>query len=128
MKRLFILAISVSLFFVAHDQVEAQRLTAGMKKQLAQQMVKNAYNPDFFESCMKDAGGIDKIAHITAISLNTSSGKQYLVTGKADTATCAFGASKPMYWVYEYRNGKFRMIADIGACSGVKRISRRTNG
>jgi hypothetical protein len=108
--------------------VRAPTLTVEMKKQLAVEMVKNAYNPEYFRTCMDEAGGIDKIVDIEAISLSNSSGQQYLLTGKADTATCAFGARTPMYWIYEYRDGKFRMLADIGACDGVKVTSRRTNG
>jgi hypothetical protein len=129
MKTLFILASMMAvLFLVAPDKANAQRLTIAMKKQLAAEMVKNAYNPAYFKPCMDEAGGIDKIVDVKAISLSKSKGKQYLLTGKADTATCAFGASKPMHWIYEYRDGKFRMLADIGACSGVKVTSRRTKG
>ncbi|MFN0278937.1 MAG: hypothetical protein ACKVRN_10075 [Pyrinomonadaceae bacterium] len=116
--------------FVAFTKIQLlpQSLTVEMKEQLAAEMVKNAYNPEYFEPCMDEAGGMDKIVDIKAITLSNSGGQQYLLTGKADTATCAFGASKPMHWIYEYREGEFRMLADIGACSGVKVTSRRTNG
>lgn len=114
--------------FTKIQVLKAQSLTADLKKQLAVEMVKNAYNPEYFQECMNEAGGIDKIVDIKAVSLSNSDAEQYLITGKADTATCAFGARTPMHWIYEYQDGKFRMLADIGACDSVQVTSRRTNG
>lgn len=105
----------------------AFRLTVEMKGQLASEMVKNAYNPEYFKNCMDEAGGIDRIVDIKARRLSNS-GQQYLLTGKADTSTCAFGARTPMHWIYEYRDGNFRMLADIGACDSLQVTLRRTNG
>lgn len=96
-----------------------------MKEQLAAQMVKNAYNPEWFKSCIDEAGGIEMIVDIGAISLSNSDAQQYLLIGKPP---CAFGARTPMYWVYENRDGKIRLLADIGAADDVKATSQHTKG
>lgn len=41
---------------------------------------------------------------------------------------CGFGASSPMFWIYENRNEKIRMLADIGAMDDVKVTTQRTSG
>ena len=100
------------------------------KKQLAVEMVKNAFNPEWFQKCMDEAGGIDRIVDIAAISLSTSDVHQYLLSGKVveNGESCAFGARTPMYWVYEVGDNGIRILADIGAADSVKVSSRRTNG
>jgi hypothetical protein len=105
-------------------------LTKDVKEQFAAQMVKNAYNPEWFKKCLDEAGGIDKIVDIEAISLSTPDVKQYLLSGKVveNGESCAFGARAPMYWIYEVRDGGIRMLADIGAADSVKVTSRPTNG
>jgi hypothetical protein len=72
----------------------APNLTINVKQQLAAQMVKNAYNPEWFKKCIDEAGGIDKIVDIEAISLSTSDVQQYLLSGKVveNGESCAFGA------------------------------------
>lgn len=108
----------------------ASSLSIIVKEQLAAQMVKNAYNPEWFKNCMDEAGGIDKIVEIEAMSLSTSDVQQYLLSGKVveNGESCAFGARTPMYWIYEVRDGGIRILADIGAADSVKVTSRRTNG
>jgi hypothetical protein len=108
----------------------SHKLTADLKKQLSAEMLKNAFNPEWFRKCMEDAGGIDKIVDIEPVSLGSSDARQYLLSGKIveNGESCAFGARAPMYWIYENRGGKIRLLADIGAADGVKPISRRTNG
>src|SRR5687768_5911553 len=58
--------------------VRAAKLSTNQKAQLAAQMVKNAFNPGWFRKCMDEAGGIDKIVDIEAISLSTPNVRQYL--------------------------------------------------
>ncbi len=108
----------------------APALSIIVKEQLAAQMVKNAYNPEWLKKCMDEAGGIDKIVDIEAISLSTSDVQQYLLSGKVveNGESCAFGARTAMYWIYEVRDGGIRILADIGAADSVKVTSRRTNG
>jgi hypothetical protein len=108
----------------------APNLTKDVKEQLAAQMVKSAYNPQWFKKCMDEAGGLDKIVDIEAISLSASDVQQYLLSGKVVESgeSCAFGARTPMYWIYELRDGGVRLLADIGAADSVKVTSRRTNG
>jgi hypothetical protein len=110
--------------------VRAAKLSTNQKAQLAAQMVKNAFNPGWFRKCMDEAGGIDKIVDIEAISLSTPNVRQYLLSGKVVESgeSCAFGARTPMYWIYEVRDGEIRILADIGAADSVKVTSRRTNG
>jgi len=110
--------------------VAALRLTRNLKEQLAAEMVKNAFNPEWFRKCMEEAGGIDKIVDIEVISLSNSESPQYLLSGKIveNGESCAFGARSPMYWIFENRGGRIRLLADIGAADSVKVISQRTNG
>jgi hypothetical protein len=69
MKYFFILAsVMIFLFLVASREANAQKKKAPaktfsveMKRKLANEMIRNAYNPEFFKSCMKEAGGIDKV-------------------------------------------------------------------
>jgi len=79
---------------------------------------------------MDEAGGIDKIVDIEAISLSAPEVQQYLLSGKIveNGESCAFGARTPMYWIYEVKEGVIRLLADIGAADSVKVTSRRTNG
>jgi hypothetical protein len=110
--------------------VRASKLTVDLKEQLASEMVRNAYNPEWFRKCLEEAGGIDQIVDIVAISLGNSDARQYLLSGKIaeNGESCAFGARSPMYWIYENRAGRIRLLAEIGAADSVKVISRRTNG
>jgi hypothetical protein len=110
--------------------VGTPKLTADLKEQLAAEMVKNAFNPEWFRKCLEEAGGIDKIVDIEALSLGNSDARQYLLSGKIleNGESCAFGARSPMYWIYETRAGRIRLLADIGAADSVKVISRRTKG
>jgi hypothetical protein len=110
--------------------VGTPKLTADLKEQLAAEMVKNAFNPEWFRKCLEEAGGIDKIVDIEAISLSNPNARQYLLSGKIveNGESCAFGARSPMYWIYENRAGRIRLLANIGAADSVKVISRRTNG
>lgn len=108
----------------------APSLTKDVKEQLAAQMVKDAYSPQWFKKCMNEAGGLDRIVDIEAVSLSASDVQQYLLSGKVveNGESCAFGARTPMYWIYEVRDGGIRILADIGAADSVKVTSRRTNG
>ncbi|HKO95608.1 MAG TPA: hypothetical protein VJU86_01350 [Pyrinomonadaceae bacterium] len=108
----------------------APKLPGDLKEQLAAEMVKNAFNPEWFMKCMMEAGGIDKIVDMEAISLSNSRARQYLLSGKIveNGESCAFGARSPMYWVYENREGSIRLLANIGAADSVRVTSRRSNG
>ena len=124
MKTLFILvSLIIVLFLAAPEKVEAQKLTVAMKKQLASALIESA---EELRGCIGEAG-LDRIVNIKALSLN-SGGKQYLITGKADGYDCSYGARSPMHWIFERRDGEFRMLADIGACDRVQVTTRRTNG
>lgn len=96
-----------------------------LKTQLAAQMIKDAYNPEWFKKCMEDAGGIDKVVGITKVLLNNSGGQQYLLDGMPP---CAFGARSSMYWIYEDHGGVMRLLADIGAADNVTVSPQATNG
>src|ERR1051325_1219670 len=63
------------------SNARASKLTRDLKKKLASQMVKNAYNPQWFKQCMEQAGGLDKIVDIDPISLSTADVQQYLLSG-----------------------------------------------
>ena len=128
MKKLFILAsVMVVLFLAAPNKVHAQRLTEAMKKQLAAEMVKNA---EWLKACVEEAGIDLMFFHIRALSLSNAGGQQYVVSGDIveTTGSCEFGRVAPMHWIYEERDGKFRMLADLGACDSVQVRQPRTNG
>jgi hypothetical protein len=107
------------------DQTHKATLTKEMSALLTAQMVKEAYNPEWFEKCVDEAGGIEKTIDIQSVSLGDSKATQYLLVGNPP---CAFGARTSTYWIYEYRDGKIRSLADLGAEDDVKIGSRRTNG
>lgn len=136
MNNFFILTtLMIALFLVVPDRVSAQAkrnndvralgLTVSMKEQIVAQMVKNAHNPKWFKECIDEAGGLEKIVDIQAVSLSNSDAKQYLLIGKH---LCTYGARVPYHWIHENRDGKMRMLADFGAIDGVKVTSHRTKG
>lgn len=76
-------------------------------------------------NCIDVQPNRDKIVKVTLIQLTENKQDQLLVEGNAP---CAFGARDPMWYVYEKSNGKFRLIADLGATGSVEVSKNMTNG
>ena len=109
----------------SENQIKLNDKPFDLRKQLAIQLIQDAYNPEWFKQCITDAGGIDKVVNIKKILLNNAVGQQYLLEGMPP---CAFGARTPMYWIYENKDGKIRLLANIGAADNVTVSSKKTNG
>ena len=76
-------------------------------------------------NCIDVQPNLDKIVKVTLVQLMKNKQDQFLVEGNAP---CAFGARDPMWYVYEKLNGKFILIADLGATGGVEVSKNMRNG
>lgn len=83
-------------------------------------MVKDGAIP---QNCLDEVGDFNEAIDIEEIKLS-STGRQFVLSG----GECAWGASMAMYWIYEIKQNKIRMLADLGPVYGVEVSSTTTNG
>lgn len=125
--KVAVLSLTLMLLTTYGQTSTTVRLPPSLGTKLGQQMTSDAHDPTFFEECVRKSGGIQKTVDIELVKLSAATGKQYLVSGKANSG-CAYGARSPIRWIYELKNGEFSLIADIGACDSVLISSRKRNG
>src|SRR5690606_25549552 len=91
---------------------------AELKKQIVQLMAKeNQIEQNCVQKNPTDAVNFES----TTLS---NIGQQFIVSGHM----CGYGARTPMFWVYEYKNGKIMMLGNFGATDVIEVATQKTNG
>lgn len=92
----------------------------GIKEKLLPKMVKDGA---IMQNCLDEVENFNEAVDIQEVELDLK-GRQFVLSG----GRCGMGARMAMYWIYEIKQDKIRMLADLGAMDNVEISSISTNG
>jgi len=124
-KKVLLIAFLVCLLLIGHVCYTDATEKSATQEEVAAIVDGLMKDGKVQSNCIDAQPNRNKIVKVTLIQLTENKPDQFLVEGNAP---CAFGARDPMWYVYEKSNGKFRLIADLGATGSVKVSRNITNG
>lgn len=121
--KAFLSVLLLALFSCASSAMAAEKQAPkGVVVEIVDALVRDG---KVQADCAKGQPNKAEIVSVKLVRLTKGDEDQYLVEG---SAPCAFGARDPMFYVYGKTDGKYRLLADIGATGTVEVSKKTTNG